>query len=495
MPGVVAVVRDGSFLGVVAEREEQAIRAATALAGVCVWQGGTPFPEPHKLQDFLVQQASKATVLSEKAHPAAGKASKVLEATYTKPFLSHGSIGPSCAVAQFDTAASLHVWTHSQGVYNLRRDLALALGLSPESVSVQHVEGAGCYGHNGADDVALDAALLARAAPGRHVKLQWMRGDEFGWAPCGPAMRVQLRAALDANGRIVDWLHEFWSSGHSSRPGRAASPTLLAANYLEKPFPRLPAIDMAMPAGGGGRNSIPLYDFPNQRVVDHYIEAMPLRTSALRSLGGYANVFALESFMDELADAADADPVEFRLCHLSDPRGRAVIEAAARISGWRDRGRIGTGEPARGMGIAFAKYKNLGAYCAVVAEIEAEIEVRVKRLWIAVDVGLVVNPDGVLNQIEGGAIQAASWTLKEEVKFTAEGIACRGWEDYPILKFSEVPAVEVQIIHRPDQKSVGAGEAPMGPTAAAIANAVRAALGVRVRDLPLTPERVAAAMG
>jgi len=276
-------------------------------------------------------------------------------------------------------------------------------------------------------------------------------------------------------------------------------PTLLAANYLAKPFPRLPAIDMPMPNGGGGRNSIPLYDFPNQRVVNHFIEAMPLRTSALRSLGAYANVFALESFMDELANAADADPIEFRLRHLSDPRGRAVIEAAARLSRWadhaRDRGRIGSGDTARGLGLGFAKYKNLGAYCAVVAEVEAEAEVRVKRLWIAVDVGLVVNPDGVVNQIEGGAIQAASWTLKEQVKFTTEGIASQGWEDYPILRFSEVPAVQVEILNRPEQKSVGAGEAPMGPTAAAIANALSAALGVRVRDLPLTAERVAAAIG
>ena len=494
MPGVVAVVKDGSFLGVVAEREEEAIRAATALSAACVWEGGTEFPQPHKLGEFLIQQASKTTVLSEKSDPAAGKGATVLEATYLKPFLSHGSMGPSCAVARFESAA-LQVWTHSQGVYNLRRDVALALAMPVDSVSVQHVEGAGCYGHNGADDVAFDAVLLARAVPGRHVKLQWMRNDEFGWAPYGPAMRVQLRAALDANGRIVDWRHEFWSSGHSSRPGRAATPTLLAANYLAKPFPRLAAIDMPMPAGGGGRNSIPLYDFPNQRVVNHYIETMPLRTSALRSLGGYANVFALESFMDELADAADADPVEFRLRHLSDPRGRAVIEAGARLSGWRDRGRIGSGDPAQGMGIGFAKYKNLGAYCAVVAEVELAREVRVKRLWIAVDVGLVVNPDGVVNQIEGGAIQAASWTLKEEVKFTTEGIITQGWEDYPILRFSEVPAVQVEMLNRPDQKSVGAGEAPMGPTAAAIANAVHAALGVRVRDLPLTPERVAAAMG
>ncbi len=492
MPGVVAVVRDGSFLGVVAEREEEAIRAASALSAACVWEGGTKLPEPHQLGEFLTEQAAKTTILSEKSDPAAGKGSTMLAATYTKPFLSHAPIGPSCAAAQFE-AGAVRVWTHSQGVYNLRRDLALALGLPEASVSVQHAEGAGCYGHNGADDVALDAALLARAVPGRHVKLQWMRGDEFGWAPYGPAMRVHLRAALDQGGRIVDWQHALWSSGHSSRPGRAATPTLLAASYLAKPFARLPAIDLAMPMGGGGRNSIPLYDFPNQRVVSHFIEAMPLRTSALRSLGAYANVFAIESFMDELAQAAGADPVEFRLRHLADPRARAVIEAAARNAGWR--GRVGSADSAQGLGIGFAKYKNLGAYCAVIAEVEVEREVRVRRLWIAVDVGLVVNPNGVVNQIEGGAIQATSWTLKEEVKFAADGIACRGWEDYPILKFSEVPAVEVEIINRPDQKPVGAGEAPMGPTAAAIANAVRAALGVRVRDLPLTPERVAAAMG
>ncbi len=496
MPGVVAVVRDGSFLGVVAEREEQALRAAQALAGACVWEGGTVLPQPHEIEEFLVRQAARQSVLSEKTDPTVAPGAKVLEAVYTKPFLSHASIGPSCAVASAARDA-LSVWTHSQGIYNLRRDLALALGVPEAAVEVHHVEGAGCYGHNGADDVALDAALLARSVPGRPVKLQWMRADEFGWAPYGPAMRVQLRAALGEDGRIVDWKHELWSSGHSSRPGRGAAPALLASWQRERPFARPAAIDVPMPAGGGGRNAIPLYDFPNQRVVNHFIEAMPVRTSALRSLGAFANVFAIESFMDELAAAAGAGPVEFRLRHLSDPRARAVIQAVARRASWPEqgRGRGGADEAARGLGIGFAKYKNLGAYCAVVAEVEVEREVRVRRLHVAVDVGLVVNPDGVANQIEGGAIQAASWTLKEEVKFTAESIACQGWEDYPILKFSEVPAVEVEIIDRPDQKPVGAGEAVMGPTAAAIANAVHAALGVRVRDLPLSAERVAAAMG
>ncbi len=494
MPGVVAVVRDGSFLGVVAEREEQAIAAALALAGASTWKGGAPLPEPQELQDFLLQHAAPEAVLSEKADASQAKSAQVLDATYTKPFIAHGSIGPSCSVARFD-AGAVSVWTHSQGIYNLRRDLALALKMPEAAVIVHHAEGAGCYGHNGADDVALDAALLARAVPGRPVKLQWMRADEFGWEPYGPAMRMQLRAALDAGGRIVDWRHDVWSSGHSSRPGRAAVSGLLASWYLEQPFAQPHAANVALPAGGAERNAIPLYDFASQRIANHYVEAMPVRTSALRSLGGYANVFAIESFMDELAAAAGADPVEFRLRHLSDPRGRAVIEAVARKAGWHDQTRTGSGDAARGLGIAFAKYKNLGAYCAVVAEVEVEREVRVKKLWVAVDVGLVINPDGVANQIEGGAIQAASWTLKEEVKFSSEGIACKGWEDYPILKFSEVPAVDVEILNRPDQKSVGAGEAAAGPTAAAIVNAVYAALGVRVRDLPLTPERVAAAMG
>ena len=384
----------------------------------------------------------------------------------------------------------LSVWTHSQGIYNLRHDLAIALRMREDAIIVRHAEGSGCYGHNGADDVALDAALLARAAGGRPVQMQWMREDEFGWAPCGPAMALDLQASLDAAGNVVDWRHELWSNGHSHRPGRADQPTLVAASHLASPFERPAAINMPLPAGAADRNAIPLYDFPNQRVVNHYVREMPVRTSALRSLGAYANVFAIESFMDEIARAASLDPVEFRLRHLKDGRARAVIEAAARRSNWRG----WKSAEGRGHGIAFAKYKNLGAYCAVVAEIEAGHELRVARLVLAVDVGLIVNPDGVVNQIEGGAIQSASWTLKEEVKLGEHGIASLDWEDYPILKFSEVPKVEVELLDRPELPSVGAGEAAQGPTAAAIANALHDALGVRVRELPLTPERIVAAI-
>jgi len=488
IPGVLAVVRNGGFVGILADSEVAAITAQRALRSAASWKEGAPLPRD--IHAWLKENAIDHRVISDKDNADAQlRVSKTLTASYSKPYISHASIGPSCALAEFE-GDKLTVWSHSQGIFNLRRDLSLALDMAESAIVVRHAEGAGCYGHNGADDVALDAAMLARAAGSRPVRVQWMRDDEFSWAPCGPAMKVELRASLDAEGNVVAWQHDLWSNGHSSRPGRSDSPALLAAWHLAKPHERPSAINMPLPAGAADRNAIPLYDFPNQRIVNHYVREMPVRTSALRSLGAYANVFAIESFMDELAQAAGVEPVSFRLRHLRDPRARAVLEAVALRANWAGR----TREEGRGQGVGFAKYKNIGAYCAVVAEVEVGHEVRVLRLTLAVDVGLVVNPDGVRNQIEGGAIQSTSWTLKEQVKLGELGIACLGWEDYPILKFSEVPKVEIELVDRPDLPSVGAGEAAQGPTAAAIANAVENALGVRVRDLPLSPERIIAAI-
>jgi CO/xanthine dehydrogenase Mo-binding subunit len=276
-----------------------------------------------------------------------------------------------------------------------------------------------------------------------------------------------------------------------SRPGRAKSPTLLASYDLAEPFERFISANPPLAGGGGAeRNAIPLYHFPSQRITSHRVLNMPIRTSALRTLGAFANVFAIESLMDELAAERGEDPVAFRLRHLRDPRAQAVIEAAAARAKWRDWRR----QENAGHGIGFARYKNLGGYCAAVAEVETEDEVRVRRLVVAVDVGEVVNPDGLANQIEGGAIQATSWTLKEAVRFDRERITSDTWGTYPILRFSEVPAVEVEIIARPGEKALGAGEAAHSPVAAAIGNAVFHALGVRVRDLPITRERIIAAM-
>jgi nicotinate dehydrogenase subunit B len=474
------VVCDGSFVGVLAEREEEAIAAAAKLREKSVWEKRAPVPDD--IHAWLKAHVAERHVSKEVADPAArARGVKRIQAAYTKPYIAHASIGPSCALARWQ-GKRLEVWTHSQGIYNLRRDLAMVLRMSADDIVVTHAEGAGCYGHNGADDVALDAALLARSAVGRPVRVQWMRDDEFAWEPYGAAMAFEMEAQLDADGRIASWRHAFWSNGHTHRPGRADKPTLTAAAHIAEPFELAPAVNPPLPAGGADRNALPGYDFPDLLVVNHYVKDMPLRSSSLRSLGAYGNVFAIESFMDECAAAAGKDPLSFRLAHLKDARGRAVLEKL--VPEWRSWKR----PEGRGHGIGYAKYKNLGAYCAVLAEVEVTHELRVTRLVAAVDVGIAVNPDGVVNQIEGGCIQAASWTLKEAWK---PGVA--GWEDYPILKFSEVPPVSVLLLES-SQPSVGAGECTMGPTAAAIANALHDALGVRVRDLPLTPERIAAAI-
>jgi CO/xanthine dehydrogenase Mo-binding subunit len=491
LPGVVAAVRDGSFVGVLAESEAGAEAASQKLAAGATWRQGASLPDEASLATWLKAQDAEISIVDSKAAPAARPVVRTLKASYTRPYIAHGSIGPSCALAQLHDSG-MRVWTHSQGIFNLRRDLALALGLAEDKIVVQHVQGAGCYGHNGADDVAFDAARLARAADGRPVRVQWSRADELAWAPFGPAMAIEIEADLDDAGAIGGWRHSIWSNGHTSRPGRAKTPALLGAWHLDKPFARMPAVNPPVARGGGAeRNSIPLYEFPAWQIVNHHVMAMPLRTSALRSLGAYANVFAIESFLDELAAAVGADPVAFRLRYLADPRARTVLERAVAKAGWADwKKREGIGH-----GVGFARYKTAGAYCAVVAEIEAEAEIRVRRLVIAADVGLVINRDGVANQLEGGAIQSTSWTLKEAVRFDRARVTSESWETYPILRCSETPAVVVEIVSRPDHPAVGVGEAAQGPTAAAIANAVFDALGVRVRDLPLTPNSVQAAMG
>jgi CO/xanthine dehydrogenase Mo-binding subunit len=497
LPGVVTVVRDGSFLGVIAEREEVALRAADLLRADAKWQEQPTLPDEDKLAAFLVSAPAETSVLAESAPPAGAPARPAVgshEAAYHRPYLAHAAMGPSSATALARNDASgvrLEVWAHGQGVYLLRRELARALKLTEDQVRVRHVEGAGCYGHNGADDVAMDAALLALAVPGRPVQVVWSRSDELGWAPYGPAAVVRIAAEVDARGDVLAWQHEIWGNGHVTRPGLARPIGLLAASHRDGGEPIEPAADPPLERGGGaGRNAVPGYAFPAYRVVNHRLSVMPLRTSSLRSLGGFANVFAIESFMDELARAAGRDPVEYRLAQLADPRGRAVIEAVVRRSGWAD----WSASESAGHGIGYARYKNSSAYCAVVAEVEAVTEVRVRRLTIAVDAGLVINPDGAENQVEGGAIQATSWTLKERVRFNGLTVTSDTWETYPILRFSEVPAVEVEFLPGHGNPSLGVGETAQGPTAAAIGNALYDALGVRVRTLPLTEQQILAAM-
>jgi CO/xanthine dehydrogenase Mo-binding subunit len=491
VPGVVGIVRNGSFVGILAESEHAAVAALEQLGKFAGWRDRPSLPDERDIAGWIKSQPTERRLVDERTAAVPAQPVTTRRARYTRPFIAHASLGPSCALAQW-TGGRLHVWTHSQGIYNLRADLALALALRPDDIVVEHREGAGCYGHNGADDVAFDAALLAREAGGRPVRVQWSRADELTWSPMGPAMLVDVEADVEADGTIAAWRQEIWSNGHSTRPGRAQSPALLAARHLAQASELPLAIDPPLAAGGGAeRNAVPLYDFPARRILGHRVLEMPVRTSALRSLGAFANVFAIESFLDELAAELGEDPVAYRLKHLRDPRACAVIEAAARRAGWgRESPREGYGR-----GIGFARYKNTGAYCAVVAEVEAEREIRARRLVVAIDAGLVINPDGIANQIEGGAIQATSWTLREAVRFDRTHITSASWDEYPILRFSEVPAVEVEIVAGGGLPALGAGEAAQGPTAAAIGNAVYAALRVRVRDLPITAERILFAAG
>ena len=482
-PGVDRVVQLGNFAAIVGPREWPLERALHAAAR----DGSRPTPPaqfPGALPGALLAMRRESQTIADRRDAPAARPIRRLSARYDRPYLMHGAIGPSCAVALFQDGR-MTLWTHSQGVEPLRQSLAELLATPAERIRCVHREGAGCYGHNGADDVAGDAALVARAMPGVPVRLQWSREQEHGWEPLGPAMLAQLDAALDASGRIVDWQHQVWSNTHSTRPTAAGD--LLAGQEMVPPFPATPPKPIPQPNGGGDRNAIPLYRFPNQRVVSHFLPDMPIRVSALRGLGAHLNIFALESFMDELAAAAGQDPVAFRLAHLDDPRAAAVIRRAAERFGW-SRYRAG---PNRGRGFAFARYKNHGAYLAIALDVERvpdEGRLIVHRAVAAVDSGEAVNPDGIRNQVEGGIVQSLSWTAFEAARHDGARRTDYDWSTYPILRFADAPrTVTVEIIDRPGTPFLGTGECAQGPTAAALANGLATATGARLRSLPLLP--------
>ncbi len=503
MPGLVKLVQDGQFIAVVAEREEQALWAADKARTSAAWRYEADLPPAEQTcadllskprQSQLVKAgAVVADRIPEICPPEAAASTK--RATYTRPFQMHASLGPSAALALWQDA-QLTVWSHTQAAFILRGALAQTLDLDEGQIRVIHAEGAGCYGHNGADDVALDAALVARELPGRPISLKWTRWDEHAWEPYGSAMRLRLQASLSRQGEIIDWNHDVWSYPHSTRPALGLDTSgLLAARHLAEPFaPQRPRA-MGGYHSGAHRNADPVYALPQVRVARHAVADSPLRVSALRSLGAYANVFAIESFMDELALAAASDPLEFRLRHLRDERASAVLLAAAEHADWSNRARVKA--DAEGWGMALAQYKNLQCYCAIVVKLRVNRdngEISLQRAIIAADAGQVVNPDGLSNQLEGGFAQAASWTLYEAVEFDRRGITSVDWETYPILPFSAAPTIETVIVNRPGLPFLGAGEAAQNPTPAAIANAVYDAVGIRLRDIPFRPRKVLAGL-
>ena len=493
------LVQDGSFLAVAAEDEHLAIQGAERISAAARWHRTRDLDERPISEQLLGNRRESYPVRDGVAHdepvpepPPDGP--EMIRASYERPYQMHGSLAPSAALALF-AEGDLTVWTHTQGIYPLREAIAEALELDPQSVTVVHAPGAGCYGHNGSDDAAFEAVLLARAHPGRPVLLKWSREDEHAWEPYGSAMRIELGARIASDGRVQYWSHETYSATHVMRawPGLAGPQAgkFLAPRYLANPLPAPRPIPSLGAHGGIHRNATPPYAFPETRIVKHLVHDLPLRVSALRTLGAFANVFAAESFMDELAHLSTDDPVAYRRRHLGDARTQGVLDAAAERFGWiaRPAGGHGNGS-GTGHGIAVARYKNVKSYCAVAVEVRVgdDAKVRLERVVIAADSGEIVDPDGLASQLEGGFVQAASWTLLEAVAWNRDGISSCDWESYPILRFDEIPEIETVLVDRPGEPYLGVGEAACGPTGAAIANAVFDATGLRARCLPLTPQ-------
>ena len=471
--GRVRIVHDRGFVAVAAEREWDAVVAARDLK--VEWTGGAPLPASDRLDLLLRSTPSTLRVLADKGDVSSLHGAKnALRATYHWPFQSHGSIGSSCGVADV-RPDGVTIWNGTEGSHFLQRSIAALLGRDAREVVVKYVEASGAYGHNGADDAAAAAAVIS-ARIGKPVRVQYMRIDETRWDPKGPAMLIDLEATLDDGGKIAAWSFHGFSPTHVGRPNGEAG-SLLAGLLLGRP----PARPFFF---GGERNATNNYDLANQHVAISDLASAALRQSSLRGLGGAANTFANESFVDELAHAARVDPIAFRLAHLSDPRARAVLEAL---------------KPAyrAGRGVAFVRYETTDAYLAAVVDLQVDRRsgaVTLRHVWVAHDCGLIVNPNGLRNQIEGNVIQGSSRALLESVAFDANGVTSVDWMTYPILTYKAVPTIDITLIDRPDQPIFGAGEATTLLMAPAIANAIFAQTGIRLRDVPFTPQRVKAAL-
>lgn len=472
LKSVVKIFKMNGFIGVLATQQYAAQQAKEMLEADCKWNVPNKSPQPDSWKTYVKSISKKSENVKDSGNLMLKNSVK---ASYSKPYLMHAAVGPSCAVAFFD-GEKLKIWTHSQGVYPLEGAIADLLNLTEDNLHVKGVPGSGCYGHNGADDVAAEAAILALAEQGKHIRLQWSRHDEHGWEPYGSSMLMELEGSLDEQGMINSWKYELWSDTHSTRPGSKKA-NLLPTNYYQK-------TDLKQPEGylgGAYRNADPYYEIKNKKIDANFFQG-PLRVSALRSLGAYANIFAIESFMDELAEKAGIDAVEFRLKHLKDPRAISVLKKLKQLSS------IENPEKNEGIGYAFSRYKNTDSYFAAAVKIHRETngKLKIKNMWGVIDSGEVINPDGLRNQTEGGMLQSASWTMIEEVKYDEKHVSSLDWISYPIFKMSDSPLVKVEIIDQPYEPPLGAGEAAQGATSAAIVNAIYNLTGKRVRDLPVS---------
>lgn len=487
VPGYVATVRKGNFLAAVARTEWGAIKGAEALkANWSDWRG---LPDKAKLWDHV----RKSRIVKDEELQKAGNsaeamktAAKRVAATYDFAVHTHGSIGPSCAVADFKDG-KLRVWTASQGTHTLRKQLAKMLDMKPETVRCSYLEGAGCYGRNGHEDAAADAALIAREL-GRPVRVQWSRADEHGWDPKGPPTLLQHRAALDASGNLVAWEGELFAPDRS----KPFAVTLTTAEHAGLPK------DDAFPGNIHQMMAIP-YTVPNIKSTAHWLADTPFRPSWIRTPGRMQNTYANECFMDECAASASADPLEYRRRYLKDPRGLELLERLAKVAHWQPRkgpAKSG-GDVAKGRGVSYIKYELVRTYVGVVADVTVNRKtgkVTVDRFYVAHDCGQIINPDGLKNQIEGNVVQTVSRTLIEDLQWDGSRVTSLDWKSYPILTFPDVPDVVIDLIDRPNEKPWGAGEPAAAVVPSAIANAIYDAVGVRMRSVPFTPDKVMAAL-
>lgn len=484
----VDIVRLAGFSAFVADRSRDADLALQSARNSASW-AVEPIDGATGTANWLTRQPTNDRTIQIGKQPS--PSNRELTLRFSRPYLSHGSIGPSCAIARL-ADSKLEVWTHSQGVEPLKGALAKALAINVEDVIVRHRHGAGCYGHNGADDAAFDAALIATRYPGTPIRVLWSRHDELSSAPLGAAMVVDVAASLGEDNLPTNWQLQIWSGSHGQRPGMAGRINLLGAQEAGLAPQEPDILDVPDTAGGGAtRNAISPYRVEGQTIVHHLITRPAPMTSALRGLGAQVNVMAIEGMIGELAAMAGVDEVAYRLRLLDDARARHVLERCAQICNWEGRDAAGTGA---GLGIAYSRYKNHAGYVAIAAKVVVDDEVKVSDIWCVADAGLVINPDGARNQIEGGIVQAASWTLKEAWAVGDARTASRGWDDYPILRFSEVPRVSLELVEAAHLPPLGVGEVAVGPATAAIANAVSHALGVRVSTLPLTRQNIEAAI-
>ena len=486
------LVRDGSFLAVAGPREWPVIRAAERLARACDWDA-PDFPNIDVF-DKLTREGASTRLPVDKGQPLEEPVpdppgAPDYTARYEKPYLMHAALGPSAAMAVWD-GDRLEIKTHSQGIYPLRISISDSFGLSEDKVVLTHVPGSGCYGHNGADDAAFEAALVARAIPDTPILLKWTRAEEHGWEPFAPAMAVEVAATLE-QGRVASWSAEAFSDTHRGRPrpgpNRVGPSRLVSNRHLADPIPAQPGTPNMNREGGMHRNLDPIYTFAERRLVKNLVTGLPHRTSALRCLGAVANVFALESSMDDLAIAAGEDPIAYRLAQLDDPRAIAVLETL------RDRiADLSATAEGQGRGIAYAQYKNAMTRVGLCIDVTVTdlAEVRLDRVVMVADAGRVVDLAGLIAQLEGGVIQGASWALCEEVQWDRDGVTSLDWDSYPVLRFDNLPTMDVHVLDQPTERPLGAGEASPGPTVAAIANAVHDAMGMRLRRLPFTADAI-----